>query len=126
MATRVELRQIRGRLAERRGRAAEAQAADHLRRDGWSIVACRLRTSAGEIDLVAERDGLTALVEVKSRKTLAGAAYAIQPRQQARVVAAAEIALSEHPDWGEAGVRFDVIVVDHSGAIRRIADAFRG
>ncbi len=125
MAARVAVRQDRGRVAERRGRDAEAHAANHLRRDGWSVVAYRLRTPAGEIDLVAERDGLTALVEVKLRKTLAGAAYALQPRQQSRLVAAADIALSQHPDWGKAGVRFDVILVDRWGAVRRIADAFR-
>jgi putative endonuclease len=75
--------------------------------------------------LVAERDGLTALIEVKSRNSLAGAAYALQPRQQARLVAAADIALAEHPDWGSAGVRFDVMLVDRAGSVRRVVDAFR-
>jgi putative endonuclease len=88
-------------------------------------LARRLRTAAGEIDMVAERDGLTALIEVKARPTLAGAAFALQPRQQARLVAAAGIALAEHPDWGSAGIRFDVILVDRAGSVRRVTDAFR-
>jgi hypothetical protein len=29
------------------------------------------------------------------------------------------------PDWGRRGVRFDVLVVDAAGEVRRIADAFR-
>jgi putative endonuclease len=119
------IRQQRGRVANRRGRDAEGHAAACLRRDGWSVVAQRLRTQAGEIDLVAERDGLTALIEVKARDSLVGAAYALQPRQQARLVAAAGIALAEHPNWGASGVRFDLMLVDRSGSVRRIADAFR-
>lgn len=85
----------------------------------------RLRTAAGEIDLVAERDGLLAFVEVKSRPTLAGAAWSLGPRQRARLLASAEIALAEHPEWGRAGIRFDVLLVDAGGAVRRIKDAFR-
>ena len=33
--------------------------------------------------------------------------------------------LSDHPDWGRAGVRFDVLIVDADGRVRRIVDAFR-
>ena len=118
-------RQAAGRLAELAGHRAEAQAEDALRRDGWSVLARRLRTEAGEIDLVAQRDGIAAVIEVKCRPTLADAAAALQPRQRRRIVAAAEIALAEHPDWGPAGVRFDVVVVDGAGRVRRIVDAFR-
>jgi putative endonuclease len=100
-------------------------AAAQLHRDGWAIVAQRLRTPAGEIDIVAERDGVTAFIEVKSRTTLTEAAYALQPRQQTRLVSASSIVLAENPDWGREGVRFDVILVDCAGAVRRIADAFR-
>ncbi len=85
----------------------------------------RLRTPAGEIDLVAERDGLVAFAEVKRRRTLAAAAAALGTRQQARLMAAAEILLAANPGWGRQGVRFDVLLVDEAGAVRRIADAFR-
>ena len=85
----------------------------------------RLRTPAGEVDLIAERDGLLAIIEVKRRARLAHAALALGPKQRARLIAAAEILLAEHPDWGQAGVRFDVLLVDAHGAVRRIADAFR-
>lgn len=119
-------RQVRGKAADARGRSAEARAEGALVRDGWQVLARRLRTAAGEIDLVVDRDGLTALIEVKARPTLTEAAFAIQPRQQARLFAAAEIALAEHPDWGRQGVRFDMVLVDRAGTVRRIADAFRG
>ena len=104
---------------------AEAAAEAALVAEGWQVLARRLRTAAGEIDLLAERDGLLAVIEVKRRPTLADAAAALGARQQARLLAAAEIVLAEHPGWGQAGVRFDVLLVDAAGQVRRIADAFR-
>jgi putative endonuclease len=119
-------RQRRGRRAQMRGIDTEAAASAALTRDGWTVHAQRLRTASGEIDIVAEKNGLLAIVEVKSRPTLADAAAALTARQQLRLIGAAEILLAEHPDWGTNGVRFDVIVVDAAGAVRRIANAFRG
>lgn len=89
------------------------------------ILARRLRTPVGELDLVAERDGLLAFAEVKRRKTLGEAAASLGPRQRARLLAAAGAALAENAGWGRAGVRFDVLLVDAAGRVRRIADAFR-
>ena len=96
-----------------------------LRRDGWHVLGQRLRTAAGEVDAVAEREGLVAFVEVKHRPTLADAAASLGKRQRARLLAAAEILLAENPGWGAQGVRFDVMVVDAAGVVRRIVDAFR-
>ena len=118
-------RVIRGGRAHASGIDAEALACAALVREGWTVLARRVRTAAGEIDAVAERDGLIAFVEVKRRPTLASAAWALTPRQRNRLTAAAEILLAEHPDWGRGGVRFDVMVVDAAGTVRRIADAFR-
>lgn len=118
-------RQARGRRAQGRGVDAEAAAAAALEAEGWTVLARRHRTPAGEIDLVAERDGLLALVEVKARPSLAGAAYALGKRQRARLLAAAALVLAEHPGWGAAGTRFDVMLVDAAGQVRRVADAFR-
>ena len=119
-------RSRRGQVADQRGRAAEATAQAAVERDGWNILARRLRTSAGEIDLVAEKDGLLAIIEVKARPGLADAATSLSMRQQARLVAATDIILANNPEWGAEGVRFDLLLVDASGAVRRIADAFRG
>ncbi|MBV8703085.1 MAG: YraN family protein [Acetobacteraceae bacterium] len=115
----------RGSRAHALGIDAEAAACAALERDGWTLRARRLRTKAGEIDLIAEKGGVLALVEVKARPTLSEAAGALSARQRARLIAAAEIVLAEHPDWGAAGVRFDVLLVDAGGSVRRIADAFR-
>lgn len=115
----------RGRIAQLRGIDAESAACAALERDGWTVLGRRLRTGAGEIDAIAEKDGLLAVLEVKSRPTLARAAESVSPRQRARLLAAAAILLAAHPDWGRNGVRFDVLLVDAAGAVRRITDAFR-
>ena len=121
MTTRLD----RGKAAQALGVAAEAAACTALERDGWVVLARRLRTAAGEIDVVAERNGLLAFIEVKARPDLHSAAVALGRRQRARLLAAGEVALAEHPEWGHAGVRFDVLLVDDAGSVRRIADAFR-
>ena len=118
-------RHLRGHASQAGGLAAETIAARVLEAEGWAILARRLRTAAGEVDLVAEREGLLAIVEVKRRASLAEAAFALSARQRARLLAAAEIILAEHPGWGREGVRFDLLLVDGQGAVRRIADAFR-
>lgn len=116
---------LRGAASAASGRAAEELAARALVAEGWTILGRRLRTPAGEIDIAAGRAGLLAFVEVKWRPALAEAAAALGPRQRARLLAAAAAVLAAHPDWGPEGVRFDVMIVDRAGQIRRIADAFR-
>jgi len=111
--------------AYRRGVEAEAAVCRALEGDGWSVLARRLRTEAGEIDVVAAKPELLAIIEVKARPTLADAAMALGARQRARLLAAAEIVLAEHPEWARVGMRFDLMVVDAAGTVRRIADAFR-
>lgn len=118
-------RLLRGRRAEAAGRDAEAIAAAALALEGWAVLAHRARTPAGEIDLVAERDGLLAFVEVKARPSLSEAALALGARQRARLLAAAECWLAENPGHGARGMRFDVVIVAADGTARRIADAFR-
>ena len=118
-------RLLRGRRAYAAGQDAEALAAAALSAEGWQILAQRLRTEAGEIDLIAEREGLLAFIEVKARPSLAEAAFALGPRQRSRLVAAAGAWIAEHPGHGNAGMRFDVMLVAADGTIRRIADAFR-
>ena len=122
----ISRRSCRGWAADRLGRRAEDAAGLALERDGWNILARRLRTSAGEVDLVAQKDGLLAIVEVKARSCLADAAFSLSERQQARLISATEIILANNPDWGPQGVRFDLLLVDAAGMVRRIADAFRG
>ena len=118
-------RRLRGGRAHAAGLTGEDAAAAALLRDGWTVLSRRARTPAGEIDMVAERDGLLAFVEVKARPSFSEAAHALGPRQRARLAAAAECWLAENPGHGAAGIRFDVLLVAADGAVRRVADAFR-
>ena len=77
------------READRRGREGEAQAAMWLAAQGWRVLAERVKTKAGEIDLVIRRPGLVAFVEVKWRARAASLADAIDERRLSRVAAAA-------------------------------------
>ena len=67
-------RRHRGQTAYASGIAAEEAACAALIADGWTIHARRMRTKAGEVDAVAEKAGILAIVEVKARRTLAEAA----------------------------------------------------
>src|SRR6516162_9751705 len=80
------------------GVAAECDAKGFLEAKDYRILAQRYKTKGGEIDLVAKRGDHLAFVEVKGRKTHEQAAWAILPRQQARIAIAAEVFLGEHAE----------------------------
>ena len=111
--------------AERLGRGAETLAAWRLRISGYRILARRERTPMGEIDLVARRGRVIAFVEVKARGDLDTAAFALQPRQQARIARAAALFLARRPDLAVLSPRFDVVLVAPWRWPRHLADAWR-
>ena len=113
------------RVAERRGHWAETLAALLLRVKGYSIVGRRFRSKAGEIDLIARRGRRLAFVEVKARRTADEAAWAITPRQQARIIRAAEHWLAIQGGAQEFDMSFDVVLIAPWTWPRHIASAFR-
>ena len=52
-----------------------------------------------------------AFVEVKARASLDEAAYAVTPRQQARIIDAAQAWLMAHPEHAEFELRFDAMLI---------------
>ena len=64
-----------------------------------------------EADIVARRGRVLAFVEVKARATLDDAAYAVTPRQQKRIVDAANAWLMAHPEHANFDLRFDAVLV---------------
>ena len=97
-------------MADVRGREGEAQAAMFLAQQGWRIIAERVKTKAGEIDLIAKRTGLVAFVEVKWRARAAALGDAIDERRLARVANAVEIVWQDYATDGE-DIRIDVILL---------------
>ena len=110
--------------AFRTGLSAEARAAAYLMAKGYRILAKRFRTPYGEIDIVARRRNLVAFVEVKARASLDEAAYAVTPRQQARIIAAAQAWLMAHPEHAEFELRFDAMLIAPRRLPRHLLAAF--
>ena len=109
--------------AEQQGHDGETMAADYLKRKGFEILAERVKTKLGEIDLIARKSGLVAFVEVKWRKRAADLDTAIDERRLARVAAAAEIAAYDYAQNGE-DIRIDVILLAPGTAPRHITNAW--
>jgi putative endonuclease len=110
--------------AFRTGISAESRAAAYLMAKGYRILAKRFRTPHGEIDLVAKKRNLVAFIEVKARASLDEAAYAVTPRQQARIIAAAQGWLVAHPEHAEFDLRFDAVLIAPRHLPRHLLAAF--
>ena len=110
--------------AFRAGLSAESRAAAYLMAKGYRILAKRFRTPHGEIDIVAKRRSLLAFVEVKARASLDEAAFAVTPRQQARIINAAQAWLVAHPEHAEFELRFDAILIAPRHLPRHVLAAF--
>jgi putative endonuclease len=98
-------------------RAGEDIAARFLARHGWQIVGRNVRCGrAGELDIVAERAGVLAFVEVKTRSTdrFGTPGEAVTWRKQNRIRSLARLYLTRvHPT--ASSIRFDVIEVRTGG-----------
>jgi putative endonuclease len=114
------------------GDAGEALAAEHLEARGWKILARNVRAGGVELDLVARRKGVLAIVEVKTRRGRRTGApeEAVDAAKRARLVRGAAAWLRANPQRRHA-VRFDVVVCEPSGPasdapwrVRHLAGAF--
>jgi putative endonuclease len=114
----------RRRRAEARGRAAERLCAIRLALTGWRVVDRRVRTGAGEIDLVAVRGGVLSFIEVKARANLDAAVNAVTPRQRDRLLRAGALWRGRRPRFAHLQPRFDLMVVTPWRWPRRIENAF--
>jgi putative endonuclease len=95
-----------------------------LRLKLYRIVARRVKTPVGEIDLIVRRGGVTVFVEVKSRSFSHQEAEALQAVNRRRIVRAAQLWLTRHADADVGGLRFDVIFLAPFAWPRHIVGAF--
>ena len=96
-------------VAHLSGQRGETLAAWWLRLQFYRIVAQRYKTPVGEIDLIAERFGVTVFVEVKMRRSAKGLAEALEAVNQQRIARAAQYWVAKNPAKADTDTRFDVI-----------------
>jgi len=110
------------------GKKAEEMAAEFLIKNGYQILVRNFRFQKAEIDIIAEKDHLIIVIEVKARSTDAFILpqEAVNKRKIALIVSAANHFMEEFNKNQE--VRFDIISVlpDEKGklGIEHIVDAF--
>ncbi len=107
---------------EARGRRGESLAAWYLRLKGWRILARRVKTQRGEIDLIARRGAVVAFVEVKWRASAAELDHAIDAYRLRRVLAAAE-AVGHRYARPNDQQRIDVVLLAPGRFPRHMANA---
>ena len=114
------------RLAEKNGRRAELMAMFWLNLKWYRVLGRRVRTPAGELDIVAlSPGGVLAFVEVKARKDATEALEGISRHQRERIARAAELYLSKRPSLRHNPVRFDAILIVPHRLPRHMKDAWR-
>ena len=109
------------------GSKGEAVARDYLLAKGYRVRHMNWRCGHLELDIVAERDGVLVVVEVKTRSTdYYGPAHeAVTGRKRQRIVTAADAYVRQH-DW-QGETRFDIITLVPEGStfrLEHIEDAF--
>ncbi|WP_295950307.1 YraN family protein [uncultured Bartonella sp.] len=94
-----------------RGIYAERLAGLWLQMKGYHIAARRFETGFGEIDIIARRGYVIAIVEVKARPTLEEAMEAVKQQSRKRIDNAANIFLARQPDRKKLRLRYDLIAI---------------
>ena len=110
------------------GEMGERVAARWLRSRGWRVLQRRFRNGHRDIDLVAERDGMVAFVEVKARHSVqfGDPVEAVHWRKRRELARSAAVWIDRHGRPTDS-YRFDVIAVlmeGNSVRIKHIENAF--
>lgn len=112
------------------GVRGEALAARFLEARGWRVLARNYRSGRKEVDLITERDGVVAFVEVKSRR---GAGFghpleAITWKKRREIAHVARAWRAAHPRTGRV-LRFDAVAVTFRAGgrpvVEHVPDAWR-
>ena len=122
----MNVRVARGAAARLSGRRAEVWAAAWLMAKGYRILAFRWKTPLAEIDLVAKRGRVLAVVEVKSRTTLEVALETVSYDQRDRLRRAAAQLAATRPALAGCDVRLDLLALAPGRLPRHIPDAWKG
>jgi putative endonuclease len=114
------------KAAETRGRRSEMFAALLLACKFYRVIGKRVKTRAGELDLIAMSPaGVLCFVEVKARGLENDAVEAVTIRQRQRIARAAALYMGARPSLRHKGVRFDAVLVTPRHWPRHLKDAWR-
>ncbi|OYQ34952.1 hypothetical protein CHU95_10280 [Niveispirillum lacus] len=113
------------RRAERLGRIAEWLCCLVLWLKGYRILATRLRLPMGEIDIIAAKRGVLAVVEVKARRNLALALSSLPRTSWRRRYAAISQYVAHRPHLAQYAIRFDLMAVLPRRLPRHVKDVWR-
>ena len=111
------------------GDEGEGRAEAFLRQRGFRILGRNVRSPLGELDLVADDQGVLVFVEVKRRRTgtFGGAIEAVDARKRAKLIQLAAQYLAQHRIRNRA-CRFDVVLIqddaESAEAVQHITNAF--
>jgi putative endonuclease len=118
-----------GKLSTKQiGNAGEERAARYLEKEGYRILRRNYRTRRAELDIIAQKGDIVAVVEVKTLP--AGSpediGRLIDARKRKRIMGAAQFFLLGNPEYGAFHIRFDVIIIDMPalGPVFHIENAF--
>ncbi len=106
------------------GRQGEELAAAHLLQHDYVIIERNWRCRSGELDLIAKKEGLLIIIEVRSRKSLHQFGHpieSVETRKQMQVRRTAEVFIMMS-NQSNSEVRFDVITVllNKDGSLQEI------
>ncbi|WP_055108477.1 YraN family protein [Paenibacillus ihumii] len=124
-----QIRPLDGRKA--RGRLAEEAGARYLQEHGYELLERNWRCRSGEIDIIAKKEGVIVIVEVRSRSVhneqYGTPAESITPRKIKQLRETAAVYLHKTHQYNES-IRFDVLAVqmrrNEVVAIEHIPGAF--
>ena len=114
----------RGRVSYLSGLAAEDIVARHYARRGHALRDSRWRGKRGEIDLVVDDGDGVVFIEVKKSRDFETAMSHVTPAQVRRLFATGEEYVGGLPRGNLTDVRFDVALVDGSGQVQVVENAF--
>ncbi|WP_170784845.1 YraN family protein [Ruegeria lacuscaerulensis] len=120
----MSARVVRSSVSYQAGQSAELQVATDYERRGYSIAHRRWRGTGGEIDLIARDGDCLVFIEVKKSSSFDRAAERINQRQMKRICASASQFLENEPAGQLTNVRFDAALVDATGAVKIVENAF--
>ncbi len=123
---RGKIREVRELNKRQVGNEYEAIAAEYLKKKGYRILEKNYYTPFGELDIIADKDGILCYIEIKYRssKKYGNPLEAVDFRKQRRISKSAMYHYMTHGAKQKKACRFDVIGINAEHQITHVENAF--